>query len=186
MAGHLGKIALLPEEQGLLDQIVFEYPNHDHGRYLANSARVAKLMASLIQRGGIPEHRIKWFSDPDYKRGRLKGSRQSLYERNGTRGQDIFKHPHFLDPLHYMIFGVDLPSVAIKRFSDFCDRNQPVGGSDAGDLLKMAKDLTNEYRIEPHEAADKFFQLALDCGVHVMWASYIEEHIGKMKLRKAR
>jgi hypothetical protein len=184
--GHLGKIELSRDEQTLLDQIVFEYPNHDHELYLANSERVAKFMDSLIRRKGIPEHRIKWFTDPDYKRGRPNGSRQAMYERNGTRGRDIFLHPHFLDALHYMVFGADLPSSAIKRFSEFVIANRPVGGSDAGDLLKLAKDLANEYRIEPHEAADKFFQLALDCGVHVMWAQYIEEHVGKMRLRKGR
>jgi hypothetical protein len=186
MNGHIGKIDLTTEELALLEQIKFEYPSHDHALYLANSQRVADLMALLIQRKGIPQHRINWFTDPDYKRGRPNGSRQNIYERNGTRGRDIFLHPHFLTPLRYMIYGADLPNAAIKRFAEFVKRNEPVGGSDVGDLLKLTKDLANENRIEPHEAADKFFQLALDCGVHLMWALYIEEHVGKMKLRKAR
>jgi hypothetical protein len=71
---------------------------------------------------------------------------------------------------------------AVFRFRD--TTHHPIGSDDIGDLLKKTKDLVNEFQIEPHKAADEFFKLALDCGVHLMWAQYIEEHIGKMKLRK--
>ncbi len=186
MAGHVGKIQLTDEERALLDQIDFEPPSHDHNVYLANSKSVVALIDSLIERGGIPQHRVSWFTDPAYKHAKIKGSRKELFERNGTKGRDIFAHPNFLKYLHYFIHGANLPSTVIERFSDFAKRNQPIGSDDAGDLLKLAKDLSNEFQIEPHEAADEFLKLALDCGVHLMWAQYVEEHVGKMKLRKRR
>ncbi|WP_316202870.1 MULTISPECIES: hypothetical protein [unclassified Bradyrhizobium] len=184
MTRHRGKIELSVEEHALLETIDFGPPSHDHDVYLANSGRAAKLMQSLINRQGIPQHRVSWFIDPDYKRGRIKGSRKSLFECNGTTGSAIFTHP--LKHLHYFVFGAALPSTVNERFSEFVKRRQPIGSDDAGDLLALAKDLTNEFQIEPYEASEEFFKLALDCGVHRIWAQYLEQHIGKMKLRKPR
>ncbi len=184
MSGYIGQIQLTEDESALLQQIDFDPPSHDHDVHLVNSKRVAKLMDSLVKRNGMPQHRVSWFTDPDYKRGRLKGSRQEMFERNGTRGSEIFEHPNFLTRLRYLVFGAELPSSVVRRFSDFVQRYQPIGSDDVGDLLKLTKDLANEFRIQPHKASEEFFKLALDCGVHLMWAQYLDEHVGKMKLRK--
>ena len=61
-----------------------------------NGEAVCALMKSLIARKVIPELRVKWFTDPAYFPGGRGKSRQQVFERNGCRGEDIFRHPHFL------------------------------------------------------------------------------------------
>ena len=184
--GDVGEIYLTDDERGLLEHIEFDSRGHDHDVHLKNAETVPKLMDLLIKRRGIPKHRVNWFTDPEYKRGRIKGSRQHIFERNGTTGRDIFQHAHFLKHLHYFIYGANLPHAAIQEFSAFVRRYEPIGSDDVGDLLKLSKELVNKFSIEPHEAAEEIFKLALDCGVPLMWAQHLEEYVAKMKLRKNR
>jgi hypothetical protein len=53
-------------------------------------------MKSLLSRDAIPESRQKYFDDPTYRRGVPRGSRKALFERNGTVGENIYRHPNFL------------------------------------------------------------------------------------------
>lgn len=80
MIDQTGTIELTDRERLLLEQIDFDPPSHDHEIYRANSARVTELMESLIERDGIPQHRVSWFVDPDNKRGKIKDSREVSVE----------------------------------------------------------------------------------------------------------
>src|SRR5260370_25677021 len=76
------------------------------------------LMASLIKRNAIPNHRVQYFTNPDYHFGSTKGAYKDVFERNGTKGREIFEHPHFLKFLRYFLFGASLPEDAIREFAE--------------------------------------------------------------------
>ncbi|MBP2434094.1 hypothetical protein [Bradyrhizobium elkanii] len=179
MAGYLGKIELTQDERALLEQIDFDLSSHEDQNLLTNAKPVGALMDSLIKRDGLPYHRISWFIDPAYHRKGAKHSRQGMFERNGIVGRNIFYHPSFLEHLHYFIYGANLPTAVIDRFSFFVSQNQPVSRRNVRDVANFADDLASKFRIDFYEAADEFFKLALDCGVHLDWAQYIHDHVSK-------
>jgi hypothetical protein len=54
------------------------------------------LTESLFGRGAIPEARRRYWEDPEYNTGKGRTSRKGVFERNGCRGRDIYRHAHFL------------------------------------------------------------------------------------------
>jgi hypothetical protein len=79
--------------------------------------------------------RVKGFTDPKlYPGGRGKSRQQVFenngcvgeeifrhphfleYENNGGVGEEIFRHPHFLEYLWYFLYGTNLPASAIEEF----------------------------------------------------------------------
>lgn len=186
MIGHIGKIDLTEAEHLLVDRITFDPPTFDHEASARNAVLIPKLMDMLISRKAIPKHREQYFLDPEYNTGRTKGSHKDMFVRNRTTGREIFEHYSFLKFLKYILYGADLPDGAVQEFCSFVKRYEPIGSDDASDLLRLAKELANKYSIEPSEASEEFFKLALDCGVALMWAKYLKEWVGKMKLRKKR
>jgi hypothetical protein len=118
----------------------------------------------LTKRGAIPAHRIEYFTNPDYKPGRIKGSRQDLFEKH-NEGVEVFEHPNFKQHLRYFLFGPDLPDKAILEFEEGITNPDWISGSDGIDLGKKAIKIARKYGIQKHEAADNFFKLALDIGI---------------------
>ena len=78
-----------------------------------NGNAVYQLMKLLLARPSIPLPRVKFFGDPSYNIGGRGKSRQSYFERNGCKGNEIFRHPHFLEYLKYFLYGPDLPPPVI-------------------------------------------------------------------------
>jgi hypothetical protein len=175
---YTGPIPLTPEEQTLFDKIIF--PPDDHDDWLANAAVVPRLMKLMLTRGAIPEHRLEYFNNPEYRTGRMKGSRRDIFERNGTKGLAIFEHANFLKYLRYFVLGVEMPEKVIDEFRHEVERVSPVSGGDMEDLIPLARRLIRGHRIEIHEASDNFFKLCLDCGVSLIWAAHLREAIKKM------
>src|SRR5688572_18811033 len=126
-------ISLTDYESDLLKQIDLrdDLPPGVDGNavYHRNRAPILALMNSLHDRDAIPHQRLRYFTDPDYKPGRLKGSRQQVFERNGTRGAEIFEHPHFKEYLRYFLFGAELPDNVIAEFEQEVSNPQWVSGS---------------------------------------------------------
>jgi hypothetical protein len=181
---YAGKIELTEGEQELLAKINLEPDPHDRDTYEANKAAVPELMASLIKRNAIPNHRVQYFTNPDYHFGSTKGAYKDVFERNGTKGREIFEHPHFLKFLRYFLFGASLPEDAIREFAERVRGLEPITSDDVQDLWDLAKDLSNKYRLEPVNFADEFFKLALDCALPLMHARHIRRVVRKMRLRK--
>ncbi len=73
-------IELSEVENVLLAQIDFNWDTrrHDLEGFARNSENVAQLVSALLERNAIPEHRLKYFNDPAYRTGRIKGSRRHL------------------------------------------------------------------------------------------------------------
>lgn len=183
---YTGAIDLRPEERALLLRIELGPEVGDSDEHAANADAVPKLMALLRKREAIPAHRLAYFDDPAYRSGRLKGSYRSLFERNRTTGVEIFQHYSFRVHLRYFLFGADLPADVISQVRAFVECHEPISSDDVQDLWELAKSLSNQYRLEPHDNAEEFFKLCLDCGVHLMHAAHVRDVVAKMKLRKDR
>lgn len=181
MARH--SIKLTPEEEALKASIHFKWEamQGDYKAVITNGERVTKLVELLAKREAVPERRIKYWDHPDYQHGRLKGSHKSIFERNGTKGREIFEHVHFLPYLKYMIDGADLAAPLVDRFSDKVEDLGRVSGSDALDLAKDARNEIRKYGLAPFEACEEYYKLALDCGIAEMWANTIRENLKKMR-----
>jgi hypothetical protein len=171
-------IALTPEEQGLAAQIDFDAQSlrgPDDAR--RNGGAVTALMRSLIARKGIPEVRVRYFNDPAYFVGGRGSSRREMFERNGTRGEEIFHHPHFLDYLRYFLNGPSLPRQIIERFREEVADCGTVTSGDVIQLGRRARELARSYGPDPSRAAEEFYKLALDCGIWVPYAKSVRDAV---------
>lgn len=142
---------------------------HEEGRaaYLNNQEPILALLASLQARGGVPDQRLRYWTDPTYSYGRIKASREGLFERNNCRGQDIYIHPHFIKHLRYILLGADLPDAVIKAFEDEAGDPRWVSLSDAIGLGKFARKLVRQHGLDASTAPDEFFKLCLDMGLNL-------------------
>jgi hypothetical protein len=183
---YVGAIALNAEEKALFDKITLNPDLNDEAASEANTDGVPKLMDLLESRCAIPQHRLDYFNDPQFRSGKVRGSHRNLFERNGTTGKEIYEHDNFLKHLRYFLLGADLPETVIHEFRAEVQRRAPISSGDVQDLSELAKALMNKHRLEPYEKAEEFFKLCLDCGVHRMHAEWVKNVVGKMRLRKQR
>jgi len=125
---------------------------------------------------------IAYFTDPKLNLGGRGKSRQEIFEKNGTSGDEILRHPHFLKHLEYFVCGPDLPAEAIEKFK--CEASGGhLGGSDIIDLTPYCRSCVRQNRLEPHRAADEFFKLAVECGAMPGFAENLLKSIRAVKLR---
>jgi hypothetical protein len=176
-------IELSDAERVLLAQINFNWDDrrHDHEGFARNSENVAQLISALLARDAIPEHRLKYFNDPAYRIGRIKGSRRDLYLRNRNTDEDILRSYSFLREARYFVCGPDLPAEAVTEFRDVAMIYGHVGPSDSIELANLARRQVRTHGLLPHEVAEEYFKLALDCGIWVSHALHVEERIRKMR-----
>lgn len=173
-------IELTAQERALADQIEFEALNlKDHIHAEANAELAVELMRSLTARDAIPEQRRKYFGDPSYNPGGRGSSRKQIFERNGCRGEAILRHPHFLAYLRYFMHGADLPAGVAAEFRAAVEECGMVTSSDIVPLGRKARALARQLGLDPHDAREEFFKLALDCGLSSSTATMIRESAGK-------
>jgi hypothetical protein len=179
----IGAIELTPEERALSDGLILDQSDLRGDSDLAsqNGERACELMKLLVARAAIPESRLKYFNDPDYRKGYPRGSRRELFERNKTTGDEIYRHPNFLTHLRYFLLGANLPKQIFDDFSAKVLACGHVGPSDALDLGKYARGLTRKWGLAPHDHAEAFYQLALDCGVYQGHAQVIQDFVRKTR-----
>jgi hypothetical protein len=161
------QIDLTQEEQKQYNQIHFSAQGHTQSTdedFKASSNAAASLTLSLLNRKAIPEIRIRYFVDPT-SNIRTKMSHKEIFEKNGTFGEDIFKHRHFLPYLHYFIFGPDLPKETINAFSQIVRAEPFISGSDMPGLRKFVQSETRKFRLNPKNADEEFYKLALEWGI---------------------
>jgi hypothetical protein len=178
-------VELTPKELELYKRIHF--PNKENfstNRDIEFSPDASiSLTLSLFDRKAIPEIRISYFTDPELN-STLKKSHKEIFEFNGTKGKDIMKHPHFLPYLHYFIFGPDLPApVREKFFNEVKSEPFPTSG-DIPVYINLARSLTRQYNLDPHEVCEEFYKLALECGISNNFAKMIRVAVRKVKVRK--
>ncbi len=163
------KIELNEEEIDLEKEIEFDALKlRDHIHAQTNGELVSKLTQSLLDREGIPEHRLKTFTDDSYATGRGP-SPWKQFQRNNNDKDKTLRHPHFLDWLYYFINGPKLPHALIEDFGDFVDELGHVTSSDYTPLAKRTRELVREYNIKKLQR-DEIFKLALEFEIPVDWA----------------
>jgi hypothetical protein len=171
MPTHIATLAieLTDEEKALAARIDFDDAGHTplvSGSWQHVADAMEELMRSLTKRGAIPKARKKFFTDPDYNVGGHGRSRLQVFERNGTRGVDVFRHGNFVKYLRYFLYGPDLPQSVIEEFQrKVISCGQPFTGSDALDVAHFARGLTRSHSLDTRKAPDEFYKLALDCGL---------------------
>lgn len=146
-----------------------------------NGNAVCALMKSLLARHAIPEPRARYFIDPSYNRGGRGKSRKQVFERNGCTGDDIFRHPHFLEFLRYFLYGADLPEPVIQEFRTIAKYCREITPRSITLLSKPARSMATAYSLDVHEAGDEFYKLALDCGIKPAYADDIRRAVRKMR-----
>ncbi|WP_137107659.1 hypothetical protein [Azospirillum argentinense] len=171
-------IDLSDEEREVLDHIKFNFDDLDgFDDVQRNGEAVLKLIGMLVEREAIPEHRVRYFVDPDYNIGGRGRSKKQGFERNGCTGNDIYTHVHFLKYLKYFIYGADLPPAIIDKFSDKVASCGRVSSGDVVPLGAFARQLARSSRLEFSAASEEFYKLALDCGLSQSYASSIRNSV---------
>ncbi|WP_434517868.1 hypothetical protein [Pseudomonas sp. NFX1] len=168
-------IVLTGEEQKLFLSIKFDWNSHDELR--GSLEPMSLLTKCLFERGAIPEIRIAYFTDPEFNPGGRGKSRQRVFENNGTSGGEIIRHPHFMKYLEYFLCGPKLPSAAIDNFKKKASSSGYLTGSDINDLTPFARSCVRENRLDPHNAADEFFKLAVECGARPAYADNVRKSV---------
>lgn len=90
-------------------------------------------------------------------------SRMQIFEQNGTSGEKIVVHPHFLKYLEYFVFGPDLPRKIIEKFKGTQQFSGYLIHGDIDDLVPKARAFVRISKRNPIDAADEFHKLALEC-----------------------
>ncbi len=179
----LKQIKLTQIEQNLWKQIEFKQSsigiNHEAIKALLKHS--FELSKSLIQRGAIPDIRLRYFSDPELNIG-YKRSRKDIFEKNGTKDEDILRHPHFLQYLRYFVLGPDLPPKTISAFSKAVSDSEPVTSGDTAFFCNLAKQEVRSHGLKRKTAAEEFFKLALEFDLDVYSARMIRDTIMRLKI----
>jgi hypothetical protein len=176
-------IDLTDDERSLFGQVTFDWDfrRHDPEGFARNSEAVAQLTTALLERKAIPQHRLKYFTDPDYRKGRIKGSRRDLFRRNRNSDEEILRHPHFLEHARYFVCGPDLPDALMREFREAVQGCGHVSPGDAIDLANFARRQVRAFGLAPHDVAEEYFKLALDGGLWVSHALHIEDRVRKLR-----
>jgi len=172
-------IPLTAEEQTLFKEICFDWRNHEELR--GSLAPMEALASSILRRDIVPEVRMAYFTVPEFNPTGRGKSRQEIFEKNGTSGAEILRHPHFLKHLEYFICGPDLPTVAIEKFRREAGSSY-LTGSDIVELGPYARSCVRQYRLHPHHASEEFFKLAVECGANPSFADNLRKSIRAVKL----
>ena len=168
-------IELTERETDLLNQIRFRYTSHDELR--ASLMPMAALTESLLERGAIPEVRLLYFTDPARNPGGRGKSRQQVFENNGTSGTEIYAHGNFLKFLEYFIYGPALPPNIVAKFTEAMSFSGHLTYGDINDLAPAARAAVRSARLNPHEAAEEFHKLELECGAMPAGAESIRKSV---------
>ncbi|MCD9030109.1 hypothetical protein LDO26_18145 [Luteimonas sp. BDR2-5] len=172
-------IPLNVEERTLFSEICFNWQDLEELR--GSLAQMEALASRILERNVVPEVRVSYFTDPDFNPTGRGKSRKDVFERNGTSGVEILKHPHFLKHLEYFICGPDLPITAIEKFRSEAGSSH-LTGSDIVDLGPYARSCVRQHRLDPHHASEEFFKLAVECGAMPSFADNFRKSIRAVKL----
>lgn len=172
-------IELTDRERTLASRIVFDFhPGVNDVEWRAVADAMEELVNSLLERNAVPLQRRKYLADPEYFVGGHGRSRLQTFEKNGTRGNEIFRHPHFLKYLRYFLYGPDLPKPVIAAFQKkVMDCGSPFTGSDALEVAAFARGLVRSHVLDSQKVPEEFYKLALDCGLDAADARAVRDSV---------
>jgi hypothetical protein len=173
-------IVLTEREQELFEQIQFRTLDHEAIR--ASIMPMVALSESLLKREGVPEMRLLYFTDPERNPGGRGRSHQNVFEKNGTSGPEILAHPNFMKYLEYFVCGPNLLPEVIAEFKEAAEISGYLTGGDIVDLIPKARAAVRSSRLNPHDAAEEFHKLALECGAMPSSAESIRSAVRSLKV----
>jgi hypothetical protein len=162
-------IKLTVEEQAIFDRI-FE-TGHENDE---TASAAAALTGSLLNREAIPLIRIRYFADPELSIG-SKWSIEQTFERNGTRGEAIWRHGNFLPYLKYFVLGPNLPDAVIHGFRTVLIEDRGTSGQMIDQLCQFARNSVRRFDLDRRDAAEEFYKLALECGLDRGWSRSVRD-----------
>ncbi len=154
------EVVELSSDESKLYEKIFDSPNPNR-EWPPIAYAMGSLFKSLIRRNTIPEIRIHIFANPVYAEIRNKSPKQ-IFESNGTCGDKIYQHPHFMKHLHYFINGPDLPVSAINGFCKILNDDAGTSGVILDQLCRFVRSCVREYGLDRHSAASNFYKLAVE------------------------
>ena len=183
MTGSAGlAIELTETEKQLVEKIDFNPAGHNSVSWAPSADAIEELMRSLLTRDAIPEPRLRFFNDADYRIGRQRRSRLQGFQKWGTDGVDVVRHGNFVKYLRYFLYGPDLPNSVVDVFRrKIISCGKPFTGGDAHDVADFARSLTRSHGLEPHGAAEEFYKLALDCNLDADDARTVRDRVKKTR-----
>ena len=172
------EVELTEEEQKLYQDVLSLDINEDYDERIRKLDSLKLLTKSLLDRKAIPEQRIKFFTDKDFQFGGAKKSRKEVFESNGTKGTEIFRHAHFIRYLIYFVEGANLDNHLIKSIEGICDRNH-YSDDAIGEIYNFLKSgsLIPKDKSSRQELADEIFKLLVDLKVELSYCHQIRNKI---------
>ena len=158
-------VELSSDEQQLSDSICWnldELNRKDYDERIETFERIGRLTESLLARTAIPNHRIEYFTNPDMNVGGYGKSRKAVFEKNGTSGQNIFRHPDFIKYLQYFLHGPDLPQATITGFYQIVDERRGTSGEILDQITAFVRKEVREKNLSRKKAAEEFYKLAYE------------------------
>jgi hypothetical protein len=179
----IAEIQLTAEERALVERIDFNPSSgiHDADYWRSVGVAAQQLMEALLKRKAIPEVRTKFFTDPRYNTGGRGKSRLQVFEKNGTCGDAIFRHAHFLKYLHYFLYGPDHPADTVQAFEEKIADLGMITSSDIVPLGAFARQLTRSRALDPGKTAEEFFKLALENDLGLSAAQSIRDAVKRSR-----
>ena len=154
-------VDLIAQEQALFDTICWDLDKlgrrDDATDHLE---RMGELAESLLERQAIPKVRLAYFTEPEMNAGGYGKSRKQVFEKNGTAGRDILRHPHFMAYLHYFLTGPDLPKPVIEGFCKVIEDDAGTSGMVLDQIRAYVRKAIRDHGLSMSSAADEFFKLA--------------------------
>jgi len=155
-------VALLEQEQRLFDSIEWQsekWLRWEQESQLEMFEDAKDLSLSLLKRKAIPQIRVDYFVRPELNFGSGK-SRKQVFEDNGTAGENIYRHPHFLAYLWYFINGPKLPQSTIDGFIKILRDDAGTSGMVLKQIGAFVRKEVRDHNLEG--AHDEFAKLALE------------------------
>lgn len=129
------------------------------------------LTKSLIKSNKIPPSRFKYFHSPEYNISTPKASREEWFVRNGTIGEAIYGHAHFIPHVRYFVEGANLSDSIKKKAEEMIVKAhyKSDGCKEFFSYLKagqlIPKDLESRNKF-----SDEVFKLAIDADCDLLTA----------------
>lgn len=170
------EMALLEEVQPLF---AGELLNLDYDDCQRRLDAMGELTSSLLERHAIGKARLRYLDDPEtYIGGHGKSRRQEL-ELNGTFGQSIYYHPHFIPHLEYFLIGPKLPTAVIVEFQKLVTPNFTSG--DLKPLTTWCRTKARSIGGQASTLAEEFLKLAIESGLGIHYAVMVRDAVKKAR-----
>jgi hypothetical protein len=150
--------------------------SEDYEKRISKLETADLLARSLLSRSVIPEVRFNYFTKPEYNLSNPKKSHEEIFESNGTKGEEILSHPHFLSYLKYFIYGAELPG-SLKSELAALKENHSYDDDFTEEAAPIIKKYFKSFGSERTAFAEEVFKLCLDLNVPLAYGKLLRDKV---------